>query len=157
VIAFCSRKKRERESMSDPNDSTSTDDEVPVSLTRTTKPTSCPTVPEDEESAEIEVSSATAAVKRGGLRANGFKKLETMLKNREKNRKEKQQRTKDWMDGMNAFMVERNKRLDPELVMKRVKEVFEDRAVETDSWRVDYDAECARINLELSQQEGNGL
>jgi hypothetical protein len=150
------RKKRERESMSDSNDYTSTSDDVPMSPTRTTKPRSYPVIPEDEESAEIDDSSATA-VKKGGLRANSLKKLETMLKNREKNRKEKQ-RTKDGMDELNKVMVETHiKKHDPELMVQKVKELFEDRVKETDSWREDYDAACASIALQLSQQGGNGL
>jgi hypothetical protein len=85
------------------------------------------------------------------LRAVGTKKLETVLKKR----KEKQS-TRDWEDAMINFIVERqNEKLDPELIMKNVKELFEDRVTENDTWREDYDAECA-IALQQGQQGGNG-
>jgi hypothetical protein len=78
--------------------------------------------------------------------AVGTKKLETVLKKR----KEKQE------DAMIDFIVEtQNKKLDPELIMKNVKELFEDRLTENDTWREDYDAECT-IALQRGQQGGNG-
>jgi hypothetical protein len=108
-------------------------------LTRTKKPRACPAIPEDEESAESDDSSTEGmknmkrhttdrtAVKEGGLRAVGTKKLETVLKKR----KEKQS-TRDWEDAMINIIVEtQNTKLDPELIMKNVKELFGDRMTET--------------------------
>jgi hypothetical protein len=90
-------------------------------------------------------STDKTAVKKGGLRALGTKKLETVLKNR-----------KDWVDGMINFIVEtQNKKLDPELITKNDKELFEDRVTETDTWREEYGVECARA-LQQGQQGGNG-
>jgi hypothetical protein len=67
------------------------------------------------------------AVKEGRLRAVGTKKLETVLKKR----KEKQS-TRDWEDAMIDIIVEtQNTKLDPELIMKNVTELFEDRVTET--------------------------
>jgi hypothetical protein len=79
------------------------------------------------------------AVKEGGLRAVGTKKLENVLKKR----KEKQS-TRDWEDAKINFIAEtQNKKLDPELIKENVKELFEDRVTENDTWREDYDTECA--------------